>query len=68
MTFGPSIRISDGFYPQFTFNGDYDQPAIAGNTLVAIWADGRLGDNDVYTQRVDLGDDDGDGILNYADN
>lgn len=67
-TFGPSVRISDDFYPQYTFNGDYDQPAIAGNTLVAIWADGRLGDNDAYIQRVDLGDSDGDGILDYADN
>jgi hypothetical protein len=68
LTFGPSIRISDGLYPQLSFNGDYDQPAIAGNTLVAIWADGRLGDNDVYTQRIDLDDYDEDGVLNEGDN
>ena len=66
-TFGPSIRISDGIYPNQIFNGDYDEPAVAGNTLHAIWADARFGDNDVFTQSIDLDDFDEDGVLNDGD-
>jgi hypothetical protein len=67
-TFGPNIRVSDGLYPNRIFNGDYDQPATAGNRLYAIWADARFGDNDVFTQSIDLDDYDEDGILNEHDN
>jgi len=66
-TFGPSVRISDGIYPNRIFNGDYDEPVAVGNRLHAIWADARFGDNDVFTQNVDLDDFDEDGILNDGD-
>ncbi|HYS06921.1 MAG TPA: sialidase family protein [Candidatus Dormibacteraeota bacterium] len=67
VTFGPSVRISDGIYPNRLFNGDYDEPVAVGNRLHAIWADARFGDNDVFTQNVDLDDFDEDGILNDGD-
>ena len=66
-TFGPNIRVSDGLYLNKIFSGDYNQPAISGNILHAIWADARFGDNDVFTQRVNLDDYDEDGILNDGD-
>ena len=66
-TFGPNIRISDGLYLVKRFGSDYDEPAIGGNRLHAIWADGRFGDNDVFTQSVDLDDFDEDGIPNDGD-
>src|SRR5262249_4140537 len=53
-SFEPSIQISDGMYQQAIFNGDYDQPAIAGTTLHAIWSDARLGDNDIFTKSLAL--------------
>jgi len=66
-TFGPNIRISDGLYLFKRFASDYDEPAIGNNRLHAIWADARFGDNDVFTQRVNLDDYDEDGILNDGD-
>jgi hypothetical protein len=67
VTFGPNIRVSDGFYPRARFGGDYNQPAAAGNRMHPIWADARLGQNDIYTQSVNLDDFDEDGILNDGD-
>ncbi len=67
VTFGPNIRVSDGAYPPARFVGDYNQPAAAGNRFHAIWADARLGHNEVFTQSADLDDFDGDGILNDGD-
>lgn len=67
LTFGPNIRISDGLYANRTFNGDYDDPVAVGNRLHAIWADARLGDNDIFTQSIDLDDFDEDGVLNDGD-
>jgi len=67
MTFGPNIRVSDGSYRPKIFQGDYNQPAVAGNRIHAIWADARRGDNDIFTQSIDLDDFDEDGILNDGD-
>ena len=67
VTFGPNVRISDGAYPTALFWGDYDQPVVVGNRLHAIWADARFGDNDIFTQSVNLDDFDEDGILNDGD-
>src|SRR3989441_10060502 len=67
VTFGPNIRVSDGFYPRARFGGDYNQPAAAGNRMHPIWADARLGENDIFTQSVNLDDFDEDGILNDGD-
>jgi len=67
VTFAPSVRVSDGLYPYRDFSGDYDEPVAVGNRLHAIWADARFGDNDVFTQNVDLDDFDDDGILNDGD-
>ena len=67
VTFGPNIRVSDGSYPRATFQGDYNQPAAAGNLFHAIWADGRFGHNDIFTQSLNLDDFDEDGILNDGD-
>jgi len=67
VTFGPSIRISDDIYRYRSSSGEYDQPAIAGNRLHAIWGDARFGDNDVFTQSIDLDDFDEDGVLNDGD-
>ena len=67
VTFGPSIRVSDGAYPSARFWGDYNQPAAAGNRFHAIWADARSGHNDIFTQSVNLDDFDEDGILNDGD-
>jgi hypothetical protein len=67
VTFGPNIRISDHAGPPAPFLGDYNQPTAAGNRLHAIWADGRFGDQDIFTQSVDLDDFDEDGILNDGD-
>jgi thrombospondin type 3 repeat protein len=66
-TFGPNIRISDGLYLFKHFASDYDEPAIGGNRLHAIWPDARFGDNDVFTQSIDLDDFDEDGVLNDGD-
>ena len=66
-TFGSNVRISDGIDSNKIFNGDYDEPATAGNRLHAIWADARSGDNDIFTQSVNLDDFDEDGILNDGD-
>jgi hypothetical protein len=67
VTFGPNIRVSDGYYPAARFWGDYNQPAAAGNRLHAIWANARFGHNEVFTQSVNLDDFDEDGILNDGD-
>jgi hypothetical protein len=67
VTFGPSIRVSDHAGPPAPFLGDYNQPTAAGNRLHAIWADGRFGDQDIFTQSVDLDDFDEDSILNDGD-
>jgi len=67
VTFGPNIRVSDGAYPPARFVGEYNQPAAAGNRFHAIWADSRLGHNEVFTQSADLDDFDGDGVLNDGD-
>ena len=67
VTFGPNVRVSDGIYPNLIFNGDYDEPVAVGNRLHAIWADARFGDNDIFTQSVDLDDFDEDGVLNDGD-
>ena len=67
VTFGPNIRIGDGFYARGRFGSDYDQPVAVGNRLHAIWADARFGDNDIFTQSVNLDDFDEDGIQNDGD-
>src|SRR2546425_136504 len=67
VTFGPNIRVSDGYYPPARFAGDYNQPAAAGNRYHAIWADARSGHNDIFTQSVNLDDFDEDGVLNDGD-
>jgi Thrombospondin type 3 repeat len=67
VTFGPNIRVSDGSYRPAPFQGDYNQPAAAGDRFHAIWADARFGDNDIFTQSVNLDDFDEDGILNDGD-
>ena len=67
VTFGPNIRIGDGFYARGRFGSDYDQPVAVGNRLHAIWAEARFGDNDIFTQSVNLDDFDEDGILNDGD-
>ena len=65
--FGPNVRVSEGITVFHRFNSDYDQPAAVGNRLHAIWTDARLGDNDIFTQNVNLDDFDEDGILNDGD-
>jgi hypothetical protein len=67
VTFGPNIRVSDTPSRALRFIGDYNQPVAAGNRLHAIWADGRLGVHNIFTQSVDLDDFDEDGILNDGD-
>jgi len=60
--------VSDGYFPISTsFPGEYDQPAIAGDALLATWADARLGHHEIFSQRVNLEDFDEDGILNDGD-
>jgi hypothetical protein len=65
-TFGPNIRISDGFYGPGTqaFLGDYTGSVAVGNKLHVLWPDARYGDLDVFTRAVDLVDYDGDGVAN----
>jgi hypothetical protein len=76
-SFGPNIRVSEGVHEGagLGFMGDYHGSAIAAGRLYPLWADGRLGDIDVYLRGVDLADFDEDGRLNdgdgsgqYADN
>lgn len=67
-TFGPNIRVSEGITLWRVFTGDYDQPAVVGNRLHVIWSDSRFGDNDIFTQSVNLDDFDEDGIPNDNDN
>jgi len=68
VTFGPNIRVSDGWYAPTRFWGDYNQPVAAGDRVHAIWADARLGHNEVFTQSMELDDFDEDGVLNDGDN
>jgi hypothetical protein len=65
-TFGPNIRISDGFYGPGTqaFLGDYTGSVAVGNKLQVLWPDARYGDQDIFTRAVDLVDYDGDGVAN----
>ncbi len=69
VSFGPKVRISDGFHPPDSvgFVGDYNQPAISAGRLHPIWADGRFGNTDVFTTSVSLVDFDEDGVLNDGD-
>jgi hypothetical protein len=70
VTFGPSIRVSDGIYGPtgFGFLGDYTGSAITGdNRIVPLWPDGRFGDEDAFIMSVPLDDYDEDGILNDGD-
>ena len=67
VTFGPNIRISDTPGPPAPFFGEYNQPVAAGDRFHAIWADGRFGHNDIFTQSVNLDDFDEDGVPNDGD-
>src|SRR5262245_5856064 len=67
ISFGPDVRLSDTPAPFAIFVGDYNQPAAAGDRFHAIWADARLGHNEVFTQSVKVDDFDEDGILNDGD-
>jgi hypothetical protein len=58
-TFLPNVRVSDktfnpNKYNQGGFLGDYTGLAASDRTIHPIWTDGRNGDNDVYTSRVQL--------------
>ena len=66
-TFGPNIRVSDGIYgpSNFGFLGDYTGASVSSdNTIHPLWPDGRNGNPDTFTKRVDLADYDEDGVLN----
>ena len=59
VTFQKNVAVSDkGFnpnnYPQGGFIGDYIGVAASDRTVHGLWCDGRNGDNDVYTSRVEL--------------
>jgi len=68
-SFGPNVRVSDGLFPptSFGFIGDYNGTGIGGGRIHPIWADGRGGDLDLFTQDIDGADFDGDGVLNDGD-
>jgi hypothetical protein len=58
-TFQPNVKVSDkGFnpnnYPQGGFIGDYTGICASDRTIHPIWTDGRNGDNDIFTSRVQL--------------
>jgi hypothetical protein len=56
-TFQPSARISDGAFPPSpttSFVGDYNAADIGGGMLHMIWADGRNGNLDVFTEAVSV--------------
>lgn len=70
LSFGPNVRVSDGIYgpSNFGFLGDYTGAAVSGdNRIHPLWPDGRFGDEDTFTQSVDLADYDEDGVLNDGD-
>src|SRR5262245_31447010 len=55
VTFAPNVRVSDGTFPPNTpntFVGDYNAAGTGGGALHAIWADGRNGDLDIFTERI----------------
>ncbi|HKQ96462.1 MAG TPA: sialidase family protein [Candidatus Polarisedimenticolia bacterium] len=55
VTFVPNVRISDGSFapsPSTVFVGDYNQGDARGGVFHAIWADGRNGNMDVFTEAV----------------
>lgn len=59
VTFQKNVNVSDmGFnpnnYPQGGFIGDYIGVAASDRTIHGLWCDGRNGDNDIYTSRVQL--------------
>lgn len=62
-SFGPNIRVSDGVLPWERI-GDYQNMIAAGDRVHPMWADARLGTNDIWTQSVPVADFDSDGILN----
>ena len=73
-TFRRNIRVSDGFFPAGTFPtpdrvfvGDYNAAPVGAGHLHAIWSDARFGDQDVFTQSLDLEDYDEDGVPNDGD-
>ncbi len=73
-SFGPNVRVSDGFFPPGNFPsstfiavGDYNGTAVGGGQIHPIWADARTGDLDVYTKSLNLADYDNDDILNDGD-
>ena len=57
VSFAPNVRVSDGAFPPSpatTFVGDYNAADTGGGALHAIWADGRNGDLDVFTEAIPL--------------
>jgi Thrombospondin type 3 repeat len=73
-SFGPNVRISDGFFPPGSwpdptspFIGDYNGADIGGGRIHPAWADARNGGLDIFTQSVNLADYDEDGVLNDGD-
>lgn len=57
VTFAPNVRVSDGSFPpspSTIFVGDYNAGDTGPGVLHAIWADGRNGDLDVFTEAVPL--------------
>ena len=75
-SFGPNVRVSDGaFAPANFFYGDYTGAVATGTTLLPFWPDARAGEQDLFTEPLDIADFDGDGVPNdgdgsggYADN
>jgi hypothetical protein len=59
VTFQPNVALSTvafdpNSYSQGTFIGDFTSLAASDRTVHPLWADGRGGDNDIYTARLQL--------------
>jgi hypothetical protein len=58
-TFQKSVRVSDVKFDPYTYTqgtwiGDYTGIAASDRTVHPLWTDGRNGDNDIMTSRVQL--------------
>ena len=69
---GPNVRITDvasipASVSTAGFFGDYTGLAASGDSAYYVFTDARLGTQDVWVDRLDALDYDGDGVLNDGD-
>jgi hypothetical protein len=72
LNWGPNVRVTDtNSIPKSVstggFFGDYTGIAAAGDIAHPLFPDARLGTQDIWSDRLDGVDYDGDGILNDGD-